>query len=261
MLSGTLRGAGHQFRGAIINIIAYYVFGLPIGITLAIVVDMGVVGMWIGLTIAVYVQSVSSLILILCMNWKKEARLAMERGKGTGNGTIGGHPVKNPSTVLTRYLPLKQDGIRTEDVTDGASTIMNNIIIEESDVDNKCNDVNHNDANSNHSDANSNHNDAGSNHSDANSIHSDADSNHSDGGSDDGSTDLLQRNDKNQLSKFERFLMVLKSRSKLIINHSILLTVSIITLTLAGIGSYYHPPDNIYNGNYSECSINDTMFY
>ena len=51
-----LRGQGRQFLGAAINAFSYYVFGLPIGISLALAADMGTVGMWIGLDIASFIQ-------------------------------------------------------------------------------------------------------------------------------------------------------------------------------------------------------------
>ena len=51
-----MRGSGRQVLGAFINGFSYYVFGLPIGISLALAAKMGALGMWIGLDIANLIQ-------------------------------------------------------------------------------------------------------------------------------------------------------------------------------------------------------------
>lgn len=43
-----LRGSGRQYIGAIMNIV-YYIIGLPVGITLALKLKWGVLGVWIGM--------------------------------------------------------------------------------------------------------------------------------------------------------------------------------------------------------------------
>ena len=55
-MAGVLRGAGRQFLGAGINAFSYYVFGLPIGIPLALATDLKTLGMWIGLGVGSLVQ-------------------------------------------------------------------------------------------------------------------------------------------------------------------------------------------------------------
>lgn len=49
---GIMRAKGQQEVGAILNIITYYVIGLPIGVLLAFKYSMGLSGLWVGLTIA-----------------------------------------------------------------------------------------------------------------------------------------------------------------------------------------------------------------
>ena len=56
MISGALRGAGKQVLGAVTNFICYYIVGLPIGICLALLANLGVVGIWIGIGIADILQ-------------------------------------------------------------------------------------------------------------------------------------------------------------------------------------------------------------
>lgn len=55
-LSGIIRGCGRQMLGAVVNFIAYYLVGLPIGISLALAAKMGALGMWMGLASASFVQ-------------------------------------------------------------------------------------------------------------------------------------------------------------------------------------------------------------
>ena len=52
-MAGVLRGSGRQLLGAGINAFSYYVFGLPIGISLALATDLKTLGMWIMTTIGV----------------------------------------------------------------------------------------------------------------------------------------------------------------------------------------------------------------
>ena len=53
--AGIIRGCGRQKIGAIMNFAYYYLIGLPIGISLALLTDLGATGMWIGLLIAVFI--------------------------------------------------------------------------------------------------------------------------------------------------------------------------------------------------------------
>ena len=50
VIGGIFRGSGRQYIGAIMNIIAYYVIGLPLGISLALKAKWGILGLWIGMT-------------------------------------------------------------------------------------------------------------------------------------------------------------------------------------------------------------------
>ena len=223
--------------------------------------------MWIGLIIAVYVQSLSSLIFLLCMNWTKEAKLAMERGGGkNADGPMDNDTV---NTVLVDYQPLLTQGDdEHDDNGDGDTMMINDTTIDDYDKDVCSNDRDHaGDTSVGHGDTGGDHSDTSGDHGDASGDHGDTSSaDHSDAGSDAGNnlsdnTDsaemyLLSASD---VSKFGRFLIMLKSRSKLIVSHSILLTIALVTLVLAGIGSHYHPPDYIFNGNYSECSNNDSI--
>ena len=42
--------------GAVFNFVAFYVFGFPVGVVLAVVAGMGALGMWIGLFLGSVLQ-------------------------------------------------------------------------------------------------------------------------------------------------------------------------------------------------------------
>ena len=60
VISGVLRGAGKQVLGAVTNFVCYYMVGLPLGICLALLVNLGVVGMWIGISVGDTLQVYSA---------------------------------------------------------------------------------------------------------------------------------------------------------------------------------------------------------
>ena len=71
VIGGIFRGSGRQYIGAIMNFIAYYVIGLPLGITLALKVKWGILGLWIGMNFgcAFLVRSIISEALIISIRW------------------------------------------------------------------------------------------------------------------------------------------------------------------------------------------------
>ncbi|XP_077338384.1 multidrug and toxin extrusion protein 2-like [Lithobates pipiens] len=75
---GVFRGAGKQTIGAILSILGYYLIGFPIGVSLMFPAKLGVMGLWIGMFSAAFLQTVIYLLYIFLMNWHKaceEARL------------------------------------------------------------------------------------------------------------------------------------------------------------------------------------------
>ncbi|XP_030637996.1 multidrug and toxin extrusion protein 1 [Chanos chanos] len=77
--SGIIRGAGKQMIGAFCNMVGYYVVGFPVGVTLMFVVDMGIIGLWAGLFLCVFMQSMFFIILLVKLNWKKATQEALVR--------------------------------------------------------------------------------------------------------------------------------------------------------------------------------------
>ena len=57
VLAGIMRGCGRQKIGATINLITYWVFGLPLACALAFWGKLGAVGLWIGLACTASIQA------------------------------------------------------------------------------------------------------------------------------------------------------------------------------------------------------------
>ncbi|XP_062107445.1 protein DETOXIFICATION 6-like isoform X2 [Humulus lupulus] len=79
VLSGVARGSGWQHIGAYINLGAFYVAGLPMGIVLGFVLHLRGKGLWIGIVIGSAVQSTLLFFVTIFTNWKKQAIKARER--------------------------------------------------------------------------------------------------------------------------------------------------------------------------------------
>ncbi|KAJ3249970.1 hypothetical protein HDU77_007243 [Chytriomyces hyalinus] len=76
---GILRGAGRPEIGACLNLFGYYVLGIPVGLLLCFMGGMQLYGMWVGLTIALFVVAGVELYIIWVLDWSKEAKEAHER--------------------------------------------------------------------------------------------------------------------------------------------------------------------------------------
>uniref|UniRef100_M4BWU7 Uncharacterized protein n=1 Tax=Hyaloperonospora arabidopsidis (strain Emoy2) TaxID=559515 RepID=M4BWU7_HYAAE len=79
VMQGVFRGTGRLMLGAYINLFAYFVVGLPFGVYLAFWMDMGVKGMWLGLTAGIFFGCVVSLVKIYETNWTSMADAARVR--------------------------------------------------------------------------------------------------------------------------------------------------------------------------------------
>lgn len=64
-----------------LNLSAYYIFGIPIGIYLAFTWKMGVHGLWLGLTFSLIYSAVIGTWICIRSNWPKEVRKVMARLK------------------------------------------------------------------------------------------------------------------------------------------------------------------------------------
>ncbi|KAK6146826.1 hypothetical protein DH2020_020695 [Rehmannia glutinosa] len=78
-LSGVARGCGWQHIGAYINLAAFYLFGIPIAITLSFWLNLRGKGLWIGIIFGATLQTVMLALITCCTNWDKQAAKARER--------------------------------------------------------------------------------------------------------------------------------------------------------------------------------------
>ncbi|XP_062448453.1 multidrug and toxin extrusion protein 1-like [Rhea pennata] len=76
---GVLRGIGKQKFGAILNAVAYYGVGLPVGAVLLFVAKIGVIGLWLSMLICVSILCICFITYIVRMDWKRAAEEAQLR--------------------------------------------------------------------------------------------------------------------------------------------------------------------------------------
>ncbi|KAF9461938.1 multidrug/Oligosaccharidyl-lipid/Polysaccharide flippase [Collybia nuda] len=79
--SGILRARGKQTIGALLNISAYYIIGLPIGVWLAFRHGLGLHGLWIGLTISLIYCAIVGTWLCVKTDWDYEVLKVVQRLK------------------------------------------------------------------------------------------------------------------------------------------------------------------------------------
>ncbi|KAJ2918977.1 hypothetical protein MD484_g1459, partial [Candolleomyces efflorescens] len=108
---GVLRARGKQLIGAVLNLSAYYLIGIPIGIYLAFTWKMGLHGLWIGLTISLVYCSLIGTYLCLKTDWNHEAEKVRLR-------------LENEDRL--RKAEMSKDGERGED-GDGYGAVPNGI--------------------------------------------------------------------------------------------------------------------------------------
>ncbi|KAL7284329.1 hypothetical protein ACG7TL_001615 [Trametes sanguinea] len=90
--AGILRAIGKQFTGALLNLSAYYVVGIPFGVWLAFWRDMQLHGLWIGLTVSLVYCAAAGVWLCLRTDWNREVekvRVRLEADKHS-NGDVEG---------------------------------------------------------------------------------------------------------------------------------------------------------------------------
>ncbi|XP_015068543.1 protein DETOXIFICATION 16-like [Solanum pennellii] len=79
VLSGTARGCGWQKLGALVNLVAYYVVGLPCAVILTFVFHFGAKGLWTGIISGSGLQALLYILITLRINWELQAMKAMCR--------------------------------------------------------------------------------------------------------------------------------------------------------------------------------------
>ena len=82
VLGGIIRGSGKQSGGAIANFISFWLFGVPLSIVLVFVVNMGILGFWLGLLTGEVMQTLIYGVVILTIRWKRQAVRAQKMVSG-----------------------------------------------------------------------------------------------------------------------------------------------------------------------------------
>lgn len=75
LVLGVARGSGWQHIGAYINLAAFYVVGLPMGVVLGFVLHLKGKGLWIGIVIGSAIQSILLSLVTSFTDWKKQVHL------------------------------------------------------------------------------------------------------------------------------------------------------------------------------------------
>ncbi|KAK9155102.1 hypothetical protein Sjap_002582 [Stephania japonica] len=81
ILTGVAIGCGWQALVAYINLTAYYIIGLPIGCALGFKTSLGVAGIWSGMLIGIFLQTIVLVVLTARTKWNREVEKAAVRLK------------------------------------------------------------------------------------------------------------------------------------------------------------------------------------
>ena len=76
---GVFRGLGRQRAVTLINVVAFWLLGVPLGAIFAFPLHMGVTALWWGLCLGLSTSSVGYAVLIYQVDWSREAQLAHVR--------------------------------------------------------------------------------------------------------------------------------------------------------------------------------------
>ncbi|XP_024988916.1 protein DETOXIFICATION 24-like [Cynara cardunculus var. scolymus] len=79
VLSGVAVGAGMQGVVAIVNLVCFYVIGVPLGALLGYLTPLEVKGIWIGMICGVLTQTLTLIYLTWRTNWDEQVKNASER--------------------------------------------------------------------------------------------------------------------------------------------------------------------------------------
>ncbi|KAK1438185.1 hypothetical protein QVD17_03990 [Tagetes erecta] len=88
-LSGVAIGAGWQSMVAYMNIVSYFIVGIPLALLLGFKFNMGVKGLWCGIISGTSMQCCLLVTMISRTNWNNEASIAEDRIKQWGGDIQG----------------------------------------------------------------------------------------------------------------------------------------------------------------------------
>nr|QBM79462.1 MATE32 [Rehmannia glutinosa] len=79
VLSGVAIGAGWQSVVVYVNLGCYYLIGIPCGVVLGYIIKLQVEGVWIGMLIGTFIQTIILLIITQRTDWDKQVSIARRR--------------------------------------------------------------------------------------------------------------------------------------------------------------------------------------
>lgn len=99
MTSGILRGQGRQSIGGYLNLFSYYFIALPLALYFAFNKSLQLMGLWLGMLIALFVLSLSQLYFVVYTDWDYVINECINEGILEENGSI------NPSFDAHSIVP------------------------------------------------------------------------------------------------------------------------------------------------------------
>lgn len=79
ILAGLLRGIGRQSVGGYLNLAVYYILGVPLSLAFAFVWGYELLGLWIGIFVALIIIAIGELLYLYYCNWDKIIEEAEKR--------------------------------------------------------------------------------------------------------------------------------------------------------------------------------------
>ncbi|KAL9229763.1 hypothetical protein vseg_005196 [Gypsophila vaccaria] len=105
-MCGVLRGSARPKLGANINLGSFYGVGFPVAIVMGFYMDLGLLGLWVGLLAAQVACSIFMAIMLMTTDWAGEAQRAKEL---TGGVNTDEEDVKNKENDETKILMAEDD--------------------------------------------------------------------------------------------------------------------------------------------------------
>ncbi len=95
---GILRGQGRQYIGGWLNLTCYYVIALPVSYYFGFHLNMGLLGLWIGMVFALATISIGAVTAVLYTNWPLLIQQSVEDGLSDYQHTI----CSDSTSILSR---------------------------------------------------------------------------------------------------------------------------------------------------------------
>ncbi|ELU44302.1 multidrug/Oligosaccharidyl-lipid/Polysaccharide flippase [Rhizoctonia solani AG-1 IA] len=112
IMDGVLRARGKLAFGAIVNMLSYYVFGIPVGISLAFWANFGLAGLWMGLSAAMFCSAIVSIAAVCVTDWDREVAKTRARLGQSDDDTVNVmhlYPHNVSYTFITFYIICQQN--------------------------------------------------------------------------------------------------------------------------------------------------------